>query len=85
MTLKAEAEADIVQNTTSLDMANPLVTKSLEQQLKKEIGNKVNIALVKVQKNKKADIFGFGDAFHRKYPELWKREKGRWDEIYPEG
>lgn len=83
VTLKAEAEADIVQNTTSLDMANPLVTKSLEQQLKKEIGNKVNIALVKVQKNKKADIFGFGDAFHRKYPELWKREKGRWDEIYP--
>jgi spore germination protein KC len=83
ITLKAEAEADIIQNTTRLDMSDPVVIKSLHQQFKKVIENKVNEAIVQVQKEMKADIFGFGEAFYRKYPDLWKRHKERWDEIFP--
>jgi spore germination protein KC len=83
MLFKADAEADIVQNTTKLDMTNPVVVNHLQQQLKKEVENRVKLALVQVQKNMKADIFGFGDAFYRKYPNLWKMEKSRWNEVYP--
>jgi spore germination protein KC len=83
MLLKADAEADIVQNTTKLDMTNPVVVNHLQQQLKKEVENRVKLALVQVQKNMKADVFGFGDAFYRKYPNLWKREKSRWNEAFP--
>lgn len=83
MVLKTEAEADIIQNTTQLDMTDPKVVKSLQRQLKKEIEDKVNLALTSVQKDMKADIFGFGDAFHRKYPALWKKQKSHWNEIFP--
>ena len=83
MLLKADAEADVIQNTTPLDMSDPVVIKSLQKQLKKEIEDKVNLALGHVQKELKADIFGFGDAFYRKYPKLWKKEKDHWNEIFP--
>jgi spore germination protein KC len=83
MVFKADADADVIQNTTKLDMANPKVNKSLQQQLEKEIEAKVKLALVQVQKDMKADVFGFGDAFHRKYPGLWKKNKDRWDNIFP--
>lgn len=81
--LKANAEADIVQNTTQLDMTNIEVIKNLQHLLKKEVENRVKLALVHVQKDMKADIFGFGDTFNRKYPDLWKRDKYRWNEIFP--
>jgi len=33
----------------------------------------------------KADIFGFGEALHRKYPGLWKQVRQRWEEeVFPE-
>lgn len=83
MVLNTDAEADVIQNTTQLDMTNPKVIKSLEQQLKKVIEDKVELALVQVQKDMKADVFGFGDAFHRKYPGLWNKNKARWDSIFP--
>lgn len=83
MLLKADAEADIIQNTTQLDMSNPDEMQSLQRLLKKEVENRVKQALAQVQQDMKADVFGFGDAFYRKYPHLWKREKNRWDEIFP--
>jgi spore germination protein KC len=83
MVLKTNAEADIIQNTTNLDMNNPKVIKLLQQLLRQDIEERVNLALDQVQKKMKADVFGFGDAFYRKYPHLWNKEKYRWDEIYP--
>jgi spore germination protein KC len=83
MRLKADAEADIIQNTTPLDVTKPAIVQSLQQQLKKEVENKVNLAILRVQKDMKADIFGFGNAFYRKYPRVWKKEKKRWNQIFP--
>jgi spore germination protein KC len=84
ITLKTESTIDIIQNTTNLDMSNPVVVKMLEQQVEKQSKNRVKTALDKVQKEMNADIFGFADAFHRAYPEIWKKEKNRWDEIFPQ-
>ncbi|MEH7331233.1 Ger(x)C family spore germination protein [Neobacillus drentensis] len=81
--LKAEADDDIMQNTTDLDVTNPKVVKALEHQLNSQLANRVNETLKEVQKDMKADVFGFADAFHREYPEIWKKEKHRWNEIFP--
>jgi spore germination protein KC len=81
--LKAKADTDIIQNTTNLDMSDPTVVKPLEKQLNRELKNKVNAALKEVQKQYHSDIFGFSDAFHRKYPKIWAKEKDRWNEIFP--
>ncbi|MDB5055482.1 MAG: germination protein GerC family [Bacilli bacterium] len=83
MTIKAETEDDIVQNTTTLDFMNPKFSKMLEKELEAGIENNIREALDQVQKKMKADIFGFADAFHRKYPKEWNKVKERWDEVFP--
>ncbi len=81
--LKVETEDDIVQNETKLSFMNPKFVKILEKELEADIENRVREALAQVQKKMKADIFGFADVFHRKYPKEWNKVKDRWDEIFP--
>jgi spore germination protein KC len=84
ITLMVETEDDIVQNGTNLRLMNPKFTRMLEKEVETDIQNRVQEALDQVQINMKADILGFADAFHRKYPGKWRKEKERWDEIFPE-
>jgi len=83
ITCRAETVDDIIQNSTNWDLMNPEFDKRLEVELQREIGNRVRAALNTVQKNMKADIFGFAEAFHRKYPDLWRKEKDHWGAIFP--
>lgn len=84
ITLTSESFSDIVQNTTNLDVSDPAVIKQLEQRLSQEIEQRIQLARKQVQKKMNADVFGFAEAFHRKYPEIWNKEKNRWNDIFPE-
>lgn len=84
ITLKATTEDDIVNNSTFLNLQNPKTINMLEQELAKTITDRVYTALNVVQKEMKADIFGFADAFHRSYPDIWNKNKENWDELFPE-
>ncbi|WP_314003825.1 Ger(x)C family spore germination C-terminal domain-containing protein [uncultured Paenibacillus sp.] len=84
VTVKAVTEDDVVHNGTNLDLMNPKFTKMLEQELKEDIERSIKSALDYLQINKNADIIGFAEAFRRKYPDEWKKAKGRWDTIFPE-
>ena len=39
-------------------------------------------ALDKAQKTLKTDIFGFGEAIHRKYPKVWEKIKSDWNDKF---
>lgn len=41
------------------------------------------MAVVKKAQELNTDVFGFGDAVHRKYPEEWTSMEDKWDEIFP--
>lgn len=84
MIVKATAEDDIILNGTKLDLLNPKYTKMIEKELAKETNKRIRNTLKKVQKEMKADIFGFAEVFHRKYPREWNRVKDRWEEIFPD-
>jgi spore germination protein KC len=84
MTVKATAEDDIILNGTKLNLMNPKYTKMIEKELENETNKRIQAALKKVQKKMKADIFGFAEIFHRKYPREWNRVKNRWEEIFPD-
>jgi spore germination protein KC len=84
ITVKAVSDDEIVHNGTNLDLMNPKFTEMIEQQLKEDIERSMKTALNQLQKNKKADIIGFAQAFHRKYPQEWKKAKERWSTIFPE-
>jgi spore germination protein KC len=84
ITLKIESESEIMQNGTNMALMNPKYTKKIEKDVEDEIQKSIQQALDKVQIKMKADVFDFADAFHRKYPKQWNKEKDRWDELFPE-
>ncbi|BCU80581.1 germination protein [Polycladomyces abyssicola] len=83
MTVRIKAEGTVIQNTTGLEMENPDINKKLEKDVARDIQHIIMVAMNQVQKGMKADVFGFADAFHRKYPDKWPEVKDRWDEIFP--
>jgi spore germination protein KC len=84
MRVKIRAEGDLVQNGTNLDPMDPKVIKDIEQALNKQVKSRIQQTLSKVQKEMKADIFGFGTEFHRVYPKEWGKVEDNWDEVFPD-
>ncbi|RBW70093.1 Ger(x)C family spore germination protein [Bacillus taeanensis] len=83
MTVKAVTENDVILNESSLRLEEPKNIKVLEKALEKEIEGRLKVTIDQVQKEMEADIFGFAEAFERKYPEKWNEVKGDWEEIFP--
>jgi spore germination protein KC len=84
MTVKAEIEDDVILNESSLKLEDPKNSKFLEKELEKEIERRLKLTIDQVQKEMETDIFGFAEAFERKYPKKWNGVKDDWEEIFPE-
>ena len=65
------------------DLETPKIIEELERIKNAAIESEVRAALSKAQKLN-ADIFGFGDVVHQKFPKEWKELESRWDEIFPD-
>lgn len=63
---------------------DPETLKSLERSAASTIAGEISDTLSLVQKQYRADIFGFGRAIERRDPSRWRSLKDRWYEIYPE-
>ena len=75
-------EGDMVEQQSREDLAKPEKIKALENAIAEEITKRATVALEKAQIEYGVDIFGFGDAFHRKYKKDWQELKDRWDEEF---
>ena len=84
MIVRITGQDDIVENTTALDLSEPDHIGKVEEALERLVEDRVKYALELAQKEYRADIFRFADAFWRKYPKIWKANADRWDEIFPE-
>ncbi|WP_443259290.1 Ger(x)C family spore germination protein [Virgibacillus sp. L01] len=84
ITVKINSIDDVVENQTRLNLMNPDIVKKLEKQLEAKIDKRIRTALEHVQKDMQADILGFGQVFHRNYPEQWAKVKHKWKEKFPE-
>ncbi|TCP29212.1 spore germination protein KC [Scopulibacillus darangshiensis] len=84
MIAKITTEDDAVENDTALNLMDPKIVKDLEKQLAQRINQRIRMTLNLVQKDMRIDVFGFGEAFHRKYPNEWEKVKGHWSEKFPE-
>lgn len=81
--VKATTEDDVIQNGSNLNLMNPKYIQMLQKELEKDIERRLTLTLNEVQKEMKADIFGFAETFHRKYPKQWQKAKEQWDDIFP--
>ena len=84
MQITIKEEANIIEMTDKLDMVqNYKIVEGLNKLQKEAIEKEVKLALNVAQKEYNADIFDFGGAIHRTYPETWKKLEKNWQDIFP--
>ncbi|WP_310832137.1 Ger(x)C family spore germination protein [Paenibacillus pedocola] len=83
MKIQVKATGSIIQNGTAMDSTNPALLKKMETAFEQDIKVRIEQALIEVQHKNKTDILGFAEAFHRKFPQQWEKNKERWDELFP--
>jgi spore germination protein KC len=84
MEVEVLAEHDLHENSSKLDLSNPEVIQYVDEKLRDNITERLQLVLDKAQKQFKSDIFGFGLAVYRSYPKEWKKQfKNRWDQEFP--
>ncbi|WP_332631359.1 Ger(x)C family spore germination protein [Halalkalibacter flavus] len=83
--VKVRAEGDLFENSSKMDLSDPKVIQFVEKKWEDNVEKRIQLALDKVQKEFKSDIFGFGLAVERAYPKEWKNKFSgeRWDQIFP--
>ncbi|MDR6224975.1 Ger(x)C family spore germination protein [Desmospora profundinema] len=82
MRVKVGTEDDVVQNGAGLDLSNPRLTHEISQRAENVVKGEIRQALRLVQKEMQTDIFGFGEAFRRKYPREWADVRTQWDKKF---
>ncbi|MFC5647876.1 Ger(x)C family spore germination protein [Paenibacillus solisilvae] len=84
MAVDIHTEVDALQNETSLNLiSDEKALKKVEAYINFDIESRVKLALKRVQKGMKSDIFDFASVFHRAYPKEWEKMKDHWSELYP--
>ncbi|MDF2636129.1 MAG: germination protein Ger(x)C family [Pelosinus sp.] len=81
ITLEVKAEGNVGTMEDSVSLAKPEDIKKLEALVAAEIKQLIKNTVDKTQ-NMEADVFGFGEAVHRKYPKVWKNIEEEWRNIY---
>ncbi|MCI2256288.1 Ger(x)C family spore germination protein [Domibacillus sp. PGB-M46] len=82
LSIRADGSFDEVQ--CPIDLTKHKTFTDFEKQLDQEIEREIN-KTVAYAKNKKNDIFQFGEAINHKDPKTWRKIKKKWqDEGFPE-
>ncbi|WP_445487804.1 Ger(x)C family spore germination protein [Niallia sp. 03133] len=77
-------KCDVIQNQTKLDTISPKIVGELEKAVEKKTKQTIEDAVHAMQDDTQVDVFGFADAFHKKYPKEWRRVSKNWNEFFPQ-
>ncbi|MDF2714781.1 MAG: Germination protein Ger(X)C family [Paenibacillus sp.] len=80
MTIRVQGGAEIVTTTDRLNFSDTKTVAMLEQRLNEQMRASIEDTIAKVCGTYKTDVFGFGEAVHRKFPQRWKSLKKQWNE-----
>ncbi|MFA7467475.1 MAG: Ger(x)C family spore germination protein [Desulfotomaculaceae bacterium] len=80
--VKMRMDGELWEQQSMEKITEPQIFAALEKSLALRIEEKSRAVLEKTQQVFGVDIFGFGDAWHRKYPNEWPALKDRWDEEF---
>jgi spore germination protein KC len=84
ITVEIKEEGNLAEQMSNVELTNVGMFKVLEQRKAQVIKNEIESVLNKARKEWGVDIFGFGEAVHRKYPREWKELQGKWRDEFPE-
>lgn len=81
--VEVEADGDIVEHTRIHNVLEEDMLK-LGRGIAALMEEQLLGTVKKVQRDLKADIFGFGPALRRQYPDTWRRLSPDWQQIFPQ-
>lgn len=81
ITLEVKAEGNVGDVEDPVPVARPEEIKKLNKLVADNIKQLIEDTVHKTQ-NMEADIFGFGEVVHRKYPREWNKIEKEWRKIY---
>lgn len=80
--VKMTFEGDLLEQQSTEDLTLPENIAAIEKEIAENIFIKSANVLEKAQGEYGTDVFGFGEAFHRKYKKEWKVLKDHWNEEF---
>lgn len=80
--VKVKLRGSLEEITGDIDISTKDNMLKVEEACSKEIKKRIEDTILKVQREFESDIFGFGSAFHRKYPKEWHKVKDNWNDIF---
>lgn len=83
MSINIEANGSLIETTCNLDLKKSESLRKLEKHIEEQIKNKVETSFQAAIKMK-ADILGFGNEFHKFYPQAWKKLSKNWGNEFAE-
>lgn len=83
ITIKIKEEGNLGEQMAPEDLTDPILFSSLEKRQAEAIKKEVLSAWEKARQYN-TDIFGFGEAVHKKYPKQWEEIEDEWDDYFPE-
>lgn len=75
-------EADLTTIQSTIDLTQPSNIEMIQTEIEDKFKSNMQGSIQNVQQRYASDIFGFGEALHRKYPQVWKAYRGDWDEHF---
>ncbi|MBO8128889.1 MAG: Ger(x)C family spore germination protein [Peptococcaceae bacterium] len=82
MTVEISVVGDVAEAEGPFDLSKPEVAKEIDRLCAAAVRREVLAAVAKAQEVQ-SDVFGFGEAFRRRFPQEWKTIKDDWPEIFP--
>ncbi|MDQ0886639.1 spore germination protein KC [Paenibacillus sp. V4I9] len=83
MSVEIEAKGNLTETACNLDLKQSKTLKKLEKYIQEQIKNDVENSFQALKKMK-TDALGFGDAFHKSYPQDWKKLSKSWENEFAE-
>lgn len=77
------AKGTLLEYNCKGDISMPNAIEAVERTIEEEIRTTALNGWKAISASK-ADVVGFGNLIHKKFPKLWKREAPRWRERFPE-
>ncbi|AGB42433.1 germination protein, Ger(X)C family [Halobacteroides halobius DSM 5150] len=81
--LEIKAGVKISEQIKGINLTKHKNIAKTEKLIAEQIKDDIKAALEKAQYKYEADIFGYGPAIYRKYPEKWQKIKKEWHQIFP--
>jgi len=80
--VKMDLNGDLLEQQSTEELTDKRIFAAIEKSAAHSMEASARSVIEKAKYDYGVDVFGFGQAFHRKYKEDWPSLENRWDEVF---